>query len=105
MGDVRTYLDGKWKVVCVCRTVFFTGTWKIVCCLCTLAHRGERIKRPPCLLIFKKKATLYICPSGVLLARNAITEMVSGFPLPSLKKIFLIMEVFWIGEMTGMTLR
>lgn len=77
----------------MCRTVFFTGTWKIVCCLCTLAHRGERIKKPPCLVIFKKKATLYICPSGVLLARNAITEMVSGFPLPSLKKFFLIMEV------------
>lgn len=33
-----------------------------------------------------KKAMLYLCPSGVLLARNTVTEIVSGFPFPNLEK-------------------
>lgn len=90
--------------VCVSRTVFFSGTWKLACCLCTLAYRGERIKKAT-VSYNLKKAALYLCPSGVLLARNAITNHF-WIPPPQLKKyIFLIMEVFWVWEMTGMTWR
>lgn len=32
-----------------------------------------------------KKAILYLRPSGVLLARHAVTEIVSGSPLPKVK--------------------
>ena len=46
----RWEIEGRARVcVCVCvyvcRTVFFSGTWKLACCLCTLAYRGERIKK------------------------------------------------------------
>lgn len=59
--------------VCVSRIVFFSGTWELACCLCTLAYRGERIKKAA-VSYNLKKAALYLMPSGVLLAGNAITN-------------------------------
>lgn len=72
----------------MCRTVFFTGTWKIVCCLCTLAHRGERIKKPPCLVIFKKKSHIVHMPFRCVAGQECYNRNGFWIPPPQLKKIF-----------------
>ena len=79
--------------MCVCVAVFFSGI-KLESSLLfiTLAQNGERIKEAT-MSYNLKKATLYLCPSGVLLARNAITSSF-WIPPPQLKKFVLTMKEY-----------
>lgn len=75
--------------VCMCVELFSlqVPNWKIVCYLCTLAKRGEKIKEAT-MSYNLKKATLYLCSSGVLLAMDSCNRNSFWIPLSQLKKEF-----------------
>lgn len=73
--------------VCVSRIVFFSGTWELACCLCTLAYRGERIKKAA-VSYNLKKAALYLMPFRCVAGRECYNKSFLDCPSPALKIYF-----------------